>query len=90
MAFTYDPTNTTVQPGTYDFFAAVAHEFSEVMGRISGLGSDGELLPYYSPMDLFRMFRGRHAPTRDRGTLLFLARRRGDGSRQLERFHHRQ
>jgi hypothetical protein len=45
----YDFDNSNgVPPGQLDFFGAVAHEVSEIMGRFLLLGQNG-----YSPMDLF-------------------------------------
>jgi hypothetical protein len=46
--FTYDPLNRAVA-GKYDFIGVFEHEITEVMGRISMLGSGS-----YSLMDLFR------------------------------------
>lgn len=52
--FTYDPSNRAVA-GKYDFVGVVEHEFSEIMGRISGLGADfGNGPPDYMAYDLFR------------------------------------
>ena len=51
--FDYDNSNG-VTPGTYDFFGVVAHEVSEVMGRIFLLGSSiGGTPNSYDAMDLF-------------------------------------
>ncbi len=51
--FDYDNSNG-VTPGTYDFFGVVAHEVSEVMGRIFLLGSSiGGTTNSYDAMDLF-------------------------------------
>jgi hypothetical protein len=47
-AFTYDPANRAVA-GEYDFIGVVEHAITEIMGRISMLGT-GE----YSLIDLFR------------------------------------
>jgi len=50
-SFTFDPANRAVA-GEYDFIGVAEHEISEVMGRISDLGSvsSGSL----DPFDLFR------------------------------------
>ena len=51
--FDYDNSNG-VTAGTYDFFGVVAHEVSEVMGRIFLLGSTIGTTPNsYDAMDLF-------------------------------------
>src|SRR5882672_683907 len=51
--FDYDRSNG-ITPGTYDFFAVIAHEVSEVMGRIFLLGSSiGGTPNSYDAMDLF-------------------------------------
>ena len=48
--FSYDATHSHAPvAGTYDFFSVVAHEISEVMGRISSVGSGTT-----RPIDLFR------------------------------------
>ncbi|SEC60752.1 protein of unknown function [Rhizobiales bacterium GAS191] len=47
--FSFSPT-VTPPSAEYDFVGVVAHEFSEIMGRISALN----LSNAYSPMDLFR------------------------------------
>jgi hypothetical protein len=46
--FTYDPAHRAV-PGTFDFIGVVEHEITEVLGRMSMLGSN-----MYSLLDLFR------------------------------------
>jgi hypothetical protein len=53
--FFYDPTHTaTVPTGNYDFFGTVAHEFSEVMGRMLLTGGRvGFYHNSYSALDLF-------------------------------------
>ncbi len=51
--FDYDNSNG-VSSGQYDFFAVVAHEFSEVMGRMLLVGSTiGGVLNSYDVLDLF-------------------------------------
>jgi hypothetical protein len=51
--FDYDDSDG-VAPGQFDFFAAVAHEFSEVMGRDLGVGQTiGGTRNSYFPLDLF-------------------------------------
>src|SRR5439155_9586002 len=51
--FDYDNSNG-VSSGQYDFFAVVAHEFSEVMGRILLVGSTvGGVSNSYDVLDLF-------------------------------------
>ena len=42
-----------VGPGTYDFFGVVAHEISEIMGRVLGAGQGIDGLPSYFPLDMF-------------------------------------
>jgi hypothetical protein len=37
--YTYDPNNRSV-PGAFDFIGVTEHEFSEIMGRIPGLGQN--------------------------------------------------
>ena len=53
--FTYglNETGGTVAPGTYDFFATVLHELTEVMGRqlLAGISVNG-VLGGYDPLDL--------------------------------------
>jgi hypothetical protein len=49
LPFTYDNSNG-VPAGEYDFYGVVAHEISEVMGRISMLNTANS----YSALDLFR------------------------------------
>ena len=52
-AFDYDASNG-VASGSYDFFGTVAHEFSEVMGRMLLAGSRISIFPHsYTPLDLF-------------------------------------
>lgn len=50
-SFTFDPNNRGVA-GKFDFIGLAAHEFSEIMGRISGLNRSPNFL--YVPHDLFR------------------------------------
>jgi hypothetical protein len=52
--FTYGDTNTTgsVAAGTYDFFATVAHEMTETMGRLLLVGESIAGSAGYSLMDL--------------------------------------
>lgn len=51
--FDYD-TSDGVAPGAYDFFGTVAHEFSEVMGRMLLAGGRISVFPHsYTPLDLF-------------------------------------
>ena len=49
-----DNTSTSVPAGQYDFFAVAAHEISEVLGRVVGVGQTipGVGKAYY-PLDLF-------------------------------------
>src|SRR3981081_4628529 len=52
LPFTYDNSGGAA-PGSYDFFGAVVHEFTEVMGRglfvgVDGIGSNAD-----TPLDLF-------------------------------------
>jgi hypothetical protein len=65
-SFDYTTTNSpteTVAPGAYDFFGTVAHEFSEVMGRLM---LDGGRISFFShsftPLDLFH-FSAAHTRT---------------------------
>jgi hypothetical protein len=52
--YTYDPNNRAVS-GKFDFIGLVAHEITEIMGRIPGLGGNfGGGGPDYLPYDLFR------------------------------------
>lgn len=52
--FDYDASNSVVPTGSYDFFGTVAHEFSEVMGRMLLTGSRISIFPHgYTPLDLF-------------------------------------
>jgi len=52
--FFYDATHTQAVPaGQYDFFAVVAHEFSEVMGRMLFTGSNIVGTNAYDFLDLF-------------------------------------
>ena len=44
----FDYSTTSTSSNQFDFVAAVEHEFSEIMGRISGLAAS------YTPMDLYR------------------------------------
>lgn len=54
FSYTYDPNHRAVA-GAFDFIGVVEHEFSEIMGRISGLGQDfGNGTPDYVAYDLFR------------------------------------
>ncbi|MBV9567290.1 MAG: VCBS repeat-containing protein [Hyphomicrobiales bacterium] len=46
----FDYSTTGTSSNEYDFVAAVEHEFSEIMGRISGLDTSAS----YTPMDLYR------------------------------------
>ncbi|MGH6987792.1 MAG: NF038122 family metalloprotease [Caulobacteraceae bacterium] len=50
LPFTFDPNNRSV-PGEFDAIGALEHEMSEVLGRISNLGMEGQ---GYNPLDLFR------------------------------------
>jgi len=50
--FDYDESNG-ISPGQYDFFAVVAHEFTEIMGRMLFVGNSGPTSNSYSVMDLF-------------------------------------
>ena len=53
-AFDYNTTDGGVTAGSYDFFGTVAHEFSEVMGRMLLVGSRISIFPHgYTPLDLF-------------------------------------
>jgi hypothetical protein len=61
-AFDYN-TADGVTPGAYDFFGAVAHEFSEVMGRITLDGARISFFPHsFMPLDLFH-FSASHVRT---------------------------
>jgi hypothetical protein len=52
--YTFDPFNRGVG-GDYDFIGVEEHEFSEIMGRISGLGGTfGTGKASYLPFDLYR------------------------------------
>ena len=53
LTYTYDPNNRAV-PGAYDFIGVAEHEFSEIMGRINGLGLRINGLKSYYPFDLVR------------------------------------
>jgi hypothetical protein len=46
--YTFDPNNRTVN-GAFDFIGVMAHEMTEVMGRISGFASPLDLFRYSSP-----------------------------------------
>jgi hypothetical protein len=48
QSYTFNPNNRVV-PGAFDYVGIVEHEFSEIMGRISGLNN-----AVRTPMDLFR------------------------------------
>jgi hypothetical protein len=51
--YTYDPNNRAVA-GKYDYIGVSMHEFSEIMGRIPGLGTTAiNGSPAYLQMDLF-------------------------------------
>src|ERR1700693_283514 len=53
FSYTYDPANRAV-PGKIDFIGVAMHEFSEIMGRIAGMGADfGNGTPDYLLFDLF-------------------------------------
>jgi hypothetical protein len=61
-AFDYNAADG-VAPGSYDFFGTVAHEFSEVMGRMLVAGGRiGYYLHSYSALDLFH-FAASHVRT---------------------------
>jgi hypothetical protein len=47
--YSFDPNNRAV-PGEVDFIGVAEHEFTEIMGRINGLGDAAEYLPF----DFFR------------------------------------
>lgn len=51
--YTFDPDNRAV-PGAFDFIGVAEHEFSEIMGRIGGLGGTIGGSPGYYPYDLTR------------------------------------
>jgi T5SS/PEP-CTERM-associated repeat protein/autotransporter-associated beta strand protein len=51
--FTFDPNNRAVT-GAYDFIGVTEHEFSEIMGRIPGLGQATTDNGGYVAYDLFR------------------------------------
>ena len=54
FTYTFDPNNRAV-PGAYDFIGIAEHEISEIMGRISLLGStDIDSHPDYTLYDLLR------------------------------------
>jgi 20S proteasome alpha/beta subunit len=50
--FTYSPTSRAV-PGGYDFMGAVAHEFSEILGRFDGFGLSFEGTSAYTLFDMY-------------------------------------
>ena len=52
-SFAFDPNNRAVT-GTYDFIGVTEHEFSEIMGRIPGLGQATQDTGGYVAYDLFR------------------------------------
>src|SRR6267378_582761 len=53
FSYTYDPANRAVS-GKMDFIGVAMHEFSEIMGRIPGMGTDfGNGSPDYMLFDLF-------------------------------------
>jgi T5SS/PEP-CTERM-associated repeat protein/autotransporter-associated beta strand protein len=52
-SFTFDPNNRGAA-GTFDFIGVCEHEFSEIMGRVPGLGQETTPDGGYSPYDLFR------------------------------------
>ncbi|HEV7395485.1 MAG TPA: NF038122 family metalloprotease [Pyrinomonadaceae bacterium] len=52
FSYTYDPNNRAVA-GKYDYIGVSMHEFSEIMGRIFGLGKTISQNPAYLQMDLF-------------------------------------
>src|SRR6266404_5390958 len=52
FSYTYDPLNRAVA-GKIDFIAVAMHEFSEIMGRIPGLGGSIGGAPAYLQFDLF-------------------------------------
>jgi hypothetical protein len=53
VAFDYDRSDG-IAPGAFDFFGVVAHEFSEVMGRVLGVGETiGSVANSEFPLDLF-------------------------------------
>jgi T5SS/PEP-CTERM-associated repeat protein/autotransporter-associated beta strand protein len=51
--FAFDPNNRAVT-GAYDFIGVTEHEFSEIMGRIPGLGQATQNMGGYVAYDLFR------------------------------------
>jgi hypothetical protein len=51
--YTFDPNNRAV-PGAFDWIGIAEHEVSEIMGRISILGSNFGAGNSYDPNDLFR------------------------------------
>jgi hypothetical protein len=65
-SFDYGATNSpteSVAPGAYDFFGTVAHEFSEVMGRLMLDGGRISFFPHsFTPLDLFH-FSAAHVRT---------------------------
>jgi hypothetical protein len=52
FSYTYDPNNRAVT-GKIDYIGVSMHEFSEIMGRIGGLGTLISGSPAYLQMDLF-------------------------------------
>ena len=52
FTYTYDPNNRAVA-GKIDYIGVSMHEFSEIMGRIGGLGASIGGNPAYLQMDLF-------------------------------------
>jgi len=57
QTYTFDPNNRAV-PGKFDFIGVAEHEISEVMGRISFLGTNAGNGPTYDPNDLYRFTNG--------------------------------
>lgn len=53
FSYTYDPLNRAVA-GKFDFIGIAFHEITEIMGRISILGSNLTGVPNFIPYDLFR------------------------------------
>jgi hypothetical protein len=53
LSYTFDPNNRAVS-GEFDFIGVAEHEFSEIMGRIFGLGASIGGAPSYLPNDLDR------------------------------------
>jgi hypothetical protein len=66
LAFDYDRSDG-ITAGQYDFMGTVAHEITEIMGRVLGVGEDvlaGDGVADYLPLDLFHYASGALSLTR--------------------------